>query len=117
MKARRNRDGLEISVCLHTPSSRACIIQPQAAEILAQYPRPEMIFSVIEDEEGEEKHAIGMVPLSALFSGTPINKRKNGRYAMFPTIDSLPIGRYIMREDPVYVAGQDWFILDRQEQE
>jgi hypothetical protein len=117
MAYKHNRDGFEISVCNHTPSSRASIIQPQAAGILLQYQRPEIIFSVIEDEDGEENYAIGTVPLSALFSGTPINKRKNGRYAMFPTIDSLPIGRYIMREDPVYVAGQDWFILDRQEQE
>jgi hypothetical protein len=114
---RNSRDGLEISVCNHTASSRALMIQPQAANILTQYPRSEAIFSLIEDEDGEEKYAIGIVPLSALFSGTPINKRRNGRYAMFPPIDHIPIGRYLMRECPIYERGQDWFVLDKQELE
>ena len=117
MAYKHNRDGLEISVCNHTPSSRAALIQPQAAGILMQYPRPEAVFCIIEDEDGQDRHAIGMVPLSALNTGTPVNKRKNGRYAMFPTISSIPLGRYIMREQPVFEDGQDWFLLDRQEEE
>ena len=116
MAGKSNRNPMEISVTKHT-SSRAAYVQPQAAEILKSYPREEALFAEVEDEEGEEHYAVGVIPYSSPNSGSPFHKRENGRISMFPPVNSIPIGRYIMRDTPVFESGMDWFILDRIEEE
>lgn len=116
MAVKSNRNPMEISITKHT-SSRAAYVQPQAAEILKSYAREEALFSEIEDEEGEEHYAVGVIPYSSPNSGFPFHKRESGRVSIFPPIDSIQIGRYIMRDTPVFKSGMDWFILDKIEEE
>jgi len=91
-------------------------VSAEAANILRGYPRRETVFAMIEDDEGEEQPAIGIMPETSIRTGYVLMDRKKGKgQGMTGSCpkDILEIGEYSMSEIPVFEDQIDWYLLNR----
>jgi hypothetical protein len=109
-----NLDNLEIRVVKSSHTKTYLMyIAPDAANILKQYPRMEVAFNIVDNDEGEEVPAIGIVPETSISNGFALqNVNKNRLRGCCPK-DILEIGAYTMSSIPVFDGGSDWYILER----